>query len=152
MNCKNHPQKEAVGFCVYCGKPFCRDCLAEISQKYYCHNHINQALHSISNNTGSERGVGASQSSAGPRYPESPAQPIVINNYAYDSYPYKSRLITALLCLFFGMFGFHRFYVGKIGTGLIWFFTFGLFGIGWIIDLLCAVVGIFRDKAGMPLV
>jgi TM2 domain-containing membrane protein YozV len=75
----------------------------------------------------------------------------VINNYAYDSYPYRSRLVAAMLCLFLGVLGIHRFYVGKTGTGLIWFFTFGFFGIGWIIDLLCIVLGFFRDKAGMPL-
>lgn len=35
---------------------------------------------------------------------------------------------------FFGFTGAHRFYYGKPVTGAIWFSTFGLFGIGWIID------------------
>ncbi|MCO6045084.1 TM2 domain-containing protein [Aeoliella sp. ICT_H6.2] len=40
-------------------------------------------------------------------------------------------------CLWiFGFFGAHRFYYGKPITGTIWFLTFGLVGIGWIIDLL----------------
>lgn len=34
-----------------------------------------------------------------------------------------------------GFFGFHRFYYGRQITGTIWFFTLGLLGIGWIIDL-----------------
>ncbi len=36
----------------------------------------------------------------------------------------------------FGFTGSHRFYYGKQITGVIWFFTFGLLGIGWLIDLL----------------
>ena len=36
----------------------------------------------------------------------------------------------------FGFIGAHRFYYGKQISGVIWFFTLGLFFIGWIIDLL----------------
>jgi TM2 domain-containing membrane protein YozV len=36
----------------------------------------------------------------------------------------------------FGFTGAHRFYYGKQVTGVIWFFTFGLLGIGWLIDVL----------------
>lgn len=39
------------------------------------------------------------------------------------------------LCWIFGFFGAHRFYYGKKLTGVIWFFTLGLLGIGWLIDL-----------------
>ena len=46
-----------------------------------------------------------------------------------------SKIIGYLLWIF-GFLGAHRFYYGKPVTGTIWFFTLGLFFIGWIIDLL----------------
>jgi TM2 domain-containing membrane protein YozV len=44
-------------------------------------------------------------------------------------------LIVGYLLWIFGFTGAHRFYFGKPITGTIWFFTLGLFGIGWLIDL-----------------
>lgn len=46
-----------------------------------------------------------------------------------------SKLIGYILWIF-GFMGAHRFYYGRPVTGTIWFFTLGLFFIGWIIDLL----------------
>lgn len=45
-----------------------------------------------------------------------------------------SKTIGYLLWIF-GFMGAHRFYFGKPITGTLWFFTLGLLGIGWIIDL-----------------
>lgn len=45
-------------------------------------------------------------------------------------------LIIGYLLWIFGFTGAHRFYFGKPITGTIWFFTFGLFLVGWIIDLI----------------
>ena len=45
-----------------------------------------------------------------------------------------SKVIGYVLWIF-GFLGAHRFYYGKPVTGTIWLFTFGLFGIGWLIDL-----------------
>src|ERR1700730_12767114 len=49
----------------------------------------------------------------------------------------KSTGLAFLLWLlgFLGLCGLHRFYVGLIGTGLLWLFTLGLLGIGQFIDL-----------------
>ncbi|TNJ29893.1 TM2 domain-containing protein [Giardia muris] len=52
----------------------------------------------------------------------------------------KSLLATYLLWFFLGFFGIHRFYLHKWCTGIIWLFTWGLFGIGWIVDV-CLIPG-----------
>ncbi|MBB4312799.1 TM2 domain-containing protein [Roseospira marina] len=58
---------------------------------------------------------------------------------------------AALLCFFFGSFGFHRFYVGKIGTGILMLVTLGALGIWTLIDLIMIIVGSFKDRDGLPL-
>ena len=49
---------------------------------------------------------------------------------------WRNKWIAFFLCLFFGWAGAHRFYEGKNFTGLVYLFTWGLFGIGWIIDII----------------
>ena len=66
----------------------------------------------------------------------------------------KSRVTAALLCFFLGMLGIHRFYVGKIGTGILMlvltltFFGSFISGIWALIDLIMIICGSFRDKQG----
>lgn len=43
--------------------------------------------------------------------------------------------VIGYLCWIFGFTGAHRFYFGRPVSGTIWFFTLGLFGIGWVIDV-----------------
>ncbi|HMP79698.1 MAG TPA: TM2 domain-containing protein [Pirellulaceae bacterium] len=55
-------------------------------------------------------------------------------SYRYPPGNVDYNLAWVMLC-FAGWLGLHRFYQGKILTGLIYLFTFGLFGIGWVYDL-----------------
>ena len=48
----------------------------------------------------------------------------------------KNKWVAFILCVLFGYFGVHKFYEGKIGMGFLYFFTGGLFGIGWFVDLI----------------
>lgn len=52
--------------------------------------------------------------------------------------PYKKThdlVVAYFFWLFLGIFGTHRFYLGKALSGLIWLFTFGILGLGWLLDL-----------------
>jgi len=64
----------------------------------------------------------------------------------------KSRLGALVLCYFLGVLGVHRFYVGKVGTGLLQLFTAGGFFIWWFIDLIRIIVGAFKDAQGRTLI
>jgi TM2 domain-containing membrane protein YozV len=61
----------------------------------------------------------------------------------------KSWLATLLLSIFLGEFGIDRFYLGKIGTGILKLITVGGFGLWWLIDLILVIAGAMRDKQGL---
>ena len=48
----------------------------------------------------------------------------------------KNKWVAFLLCIFLGYFGAHKFYEGRIGMGILYLFTGGLFGFGWFIDTI----------------
>ncbi len=60
----------------------------------------------------------------------------------------KSYVGTLILCAFLGSLGIHRFYVGKIGTGILMLITFGGFGIWALIDFIIVACCHFKDKKG----
>ena len=57
----------------------------------------------------------------------------------------KNRWTAGLLCFFLGAFGVHRFYVGKIGTGILQLVTLGGLGIWALIDFILILTGEFTD-------
>lgn len=60
----------------------------------------------------------------------------------------RSRLAAAILCGTLGVFGVHRFYVGRVATGLLMLGTLGGLGVWYVIDLVLVLVGDFRDGQG----
>ena len=63
----------------------------------------------------------------------------------------KSKKTALLCCIFGGFLGIHQFYVGKIGKGILYLCTAGIFCMGWIVDIIKIATGGFLDNAGAPL-
>lgn len=61
-----------------------------------------------------------------------------------------SHVVAILLTFFLGGLGVHRFMAGKVGTGILWLLTGGVFGIGWLVDFIMVCIGNFKDKNGNP--
>jgi TM2 domain-containing membrane protein YozV len=63
----------------------------------------------------------------------------------------KKFMPALLLAIFLGAFGAHRFYVGKVGTGILQLLTCGGVGIWAIVDIVLIATGSFTDKEGRKL-
>lgn len=103
---------------------FCKHCGAKIPEDAVICSHCGRQVEEVKSNA---------------------CQPnIVINNSnsnvnRVDAMPYgrrKDKWVSFLLCLFLGFLGAHKFYEGKVGMGILYLFTSGLFGIGWFIDCI----------------
>ncbi len=147
MNCTNHPEVEAQAMCAYCGKPFCKECLVEVKGRMYCKADLDKVIDEAKQSSNS-------------------GQPVINITNTNDNVntnaninaggllpARKSKTVALILCIigFFGIGGLHRMYVGKVGSGILHFFTYGLCGIGTIVDLISILSGGFRDSYGQPL-
>ncbi len=63
----------------------------------------------------------------------------------------KSKTTTLILAIFLGGLGVDRFYVGKVGTGILKLITGACLGIWWLIDIILIAAGKYTDKNGNPL-
>lgn len=134
--------------CPTCGKEFysgntCPRCGKLISAKYMCPKCRSAVMGNFCQNCGTRLIIPTT---------EVMAIPVVL-----DDSSDKSKWVAFFLCLFFGELGFHRFYVGKIGTGILWIFisliTFfiALWWVAPLIDIIFILTGNFKDKYGFYL-
>lgn len=149
MKCTNHPEVEAQGMCAYCGKPFCSDCLVEVKGRMYCKADLGNVLDEAKQTS----------AAAAPNITITNANNNNNNmnmnmNPGFMGAPHKSKMTALVLCClgFFGIAGLHRMYIGKAGSGVLYLLTYGLCGVGTIIDLIGILSGGFKDNFGQPLV
>lgn len=83
---------------------------------------------------------------------ENNGQQNVQNNQSETPASEKSWLTALLLCIFLGGLGIHRFYSGHIGLGILYLLTGGVFGIGWLVDLIMIATKSYKDKEGKPII
>lgn len=62
----------------------------------------------------------------------------------------KNPIVELLLCIFLGTFGAHRFYTRKFGTAILYLLTFGLFYIGWVVDIILIIIRLTKRKEDAP--
>ncbi len=150
MRCTNHPEVEAQGMCAYCGKPFCKDCLVEVKGRMYCKDDLGNVLDEAKQALNAQPTINITNSNDSVN---TNANTNVIGGGFYGG-PRKSKMVALILCLigFLGIGGLHRMYVGKVGSGVLHFFTYGVCAVGTIIDLISILSGGFRDSYGQPLV
>jgi len=147
MKCTKHPEVDAAGVCAYCGKPFCSECLVEVKGRMYCKEDLGHVLDEAKQATAAAPVINITNSNESTN--------TNVNNMGGMMYgPRKKKIVALILCLigFFGLGGLHRMYVGKVGSGIVHLFTYGICGIGTIIDLISILSGGFRDSYGMPLI
>lgn len=118
MEDQNNVQQTAMKFCKHCGKqiaeaavicPHCGCQVEEMKKAEQPSIVINNANTNSNVNTNVNGGRGGRE---------------------------RNKWVALLLCLFLGFLGAHKFYEGKGGMGLLYIFTFGLFGIGLIVDFI----------------
>ena len=133
-------------YCTVCGTevngnfcPKCGKAAYYSSSQYDNHSYTNQAR-------SQRQGYAPHQDSYYSRNPYA-------QNYSYSRagggpVSSKSRLAALLLCIFLGAIGVHHFYVGRVGYGILYIFTAGLFGIGCLVDLILIATGSYKDQYG----
>lgn len=108
-------------FCQHCGHPIDEDCV--VCPK--CGKQVGQLKQAqpqiVINNANTNTNTNAN-----------------VNRIGGYGYP-KNKWVTLFLCVFLGFFGAHKFYEGKVGMGILYILTLGIFGIGWFIDIIATL-------------
>ncbi len=153
MSCKNHPNKNAMGTCTYCGKFFCADCLVDVKGRSYCREHVSVAFDEVEKQQVNSQPIVINNNSNATSSAAAAASAAAVSGGHGNGRVVspKSKMLTLILAIFGGFFGIHQFYAGNIMSGLLYMFTCGLCGVMWIIDIIKILSGTFKDGNGLPI-
>ena len=148
MKCTNHPEREADATCAYCGKPFCKECLVEVKGRMYCKEDLGNVFDEAKQSSNAAPTINISNANSNSNANNN------MNMGGFGLPMRKNKMVALILCIlgFFGLAGLHRMYVGKVGSGVLYFFTAGVCYVGTVLDLISILSGGFRDSYGQPLV
>jgi TM2 domain-containing membrane protein YozV len=117
MKCTNHPERDASGTCVFCGKLFCLDCLIDVKGRLYCKNDIGNVIdHEKEKNKQQNQGPMVFMNAGGGGGGSSSSSSV----NGIKSGGTKSKVVAGILALFLGGIGIHKFYLGKPVQGIIY--------------------------------
>lgn len=151
MRCPNCGAEGQGRFCEYCGAELPRIAPETVNNTNVQDHSTKQVINNYYINTDGTRSSNQSSYSYG--QPETYERPrSTYTRYEAPLVSSKDWLVTLLLCIFLGEFGVHHFYAGRIGKGILYLLTLGLFGIGWIIDIILILAGRYKDRDGFPIV
>lgn len=134
-----------MAYCMQCGRKlkddfvFCPDCGEKITSDYIeTYYDFNESKIKICKICGSEMPEDIFYclkcgNIFNDRYNNFNAE--IVKNTAQNGI-WRNKWISLLLCIFLGFLGIHRFYEGKVITGILYLFTFGFLGIGWLADIV----------------
>jgi TM2 domain-containing membrane protein YozV len=132
ITCYVHKERSSIGTCIGCGKFICDECNTEVQNKNYCKNCINEIFTENKRkiekleDSGNQKpmvfmnagGGGGGSSSSAASAASSGDGRIVAPIFS------KSRVAAALLAIFLGGIGVHKFYLGRTGWGIVYLLFF----------------------------
>lgn len=132
------------GTCPHCGAPLKIDPDSTSTTCAYCKTPVTLDVIRPSSQAQDAQVI---QGTAPQTLPTAPVAQAAASSLPANISP-SNRLVAFLLCLLLGWLGVHRYYTGHILLGLIYTLTWGVFGIGWIVDLIRIAIGNYTDSSG----
>jgi hypothetical protein len=132
MKCSTHPEIDATGACTYSGKPYCGDCLVEVSGKLYAKPNLAHVMTELKDANKSQPHVFMNAGGGGGAAAN---QAILPQPSAVAARKTKGGAYGRWCFSLIGICGIQRYYLDQPVLGTIYLLTLGLLGVGQLFDL-----------------